>query len=162
MTVEYRTIDTPVGEVWVAWCEEGLVSIGFVGQPKGAKIDYAWKYNPDLRCDAIDQLNAYFAGKLRKFDLPLVLQGTTFQKQVWRELAKIPFAQTTTYGELAKRIDRPSASRAVGAANGQNRIAIVLPCHRVIGQSGKLTGFAGGLDKKAKLLALERDCMANS
>lgn len=162
MTVEYKTIDTPVGQIWVAWCGEGLVSIGFVDQPKGAQIDPAWEYNADLRCDAIDQLNAYFAGTLRNFDLPLVLQGTDFQKQVWRELAKIPFAETTTYGEIAKRIDRPTASRAVGAANGQNRIAIVLPCHRVIGQSGKLTGFAGGLDKKEKLLALERDCVADS
>lgn len=159
MKVEYNTIDTPVGDVWVAWCNEGLVSVGFVDQPKGARIGSDWTFNADMRCEAIDQLRAYFAGRLRHFDLPLVLQGTDFQKQVWRELAKIPFAETTTYGEIAKRIDRPKASRAVGAANGQNRIAIVLPCHRVIGRSGKLTGFAGGLDKKQKLLALERDCV---
>jgi methylated-DNA-[protein]-cysteine S-methyltransferase len=90
----------------------------------------------------------------------LVLRGTDFQKQVWGELAKIPFAETTTYGEIAKRIRRPTASRAVGAANGQNRIAIVLPCHRVIGQNGKLTGFAGGLDKKKKLLAIEQGTLS--
>lgn len=162
MKVEYNTLTTPVGQIWVAWCDEGLVSIGFVDQPKGAQIDPSWEHNANLQCDAIDQLNAYFAGTLRNFDLPLVLQGTDFQKQVWRELAKIPFAETTTYGEIAKRINRPTASRAVGAANGQNRIAIVLPCHRVIGQSGKLTGFAGGLDKKEKLLALERDCVASA
>ncbi len=157
---EYKTHDTPVGANWVAWCEEGLVSVGFPGQPKGAQIESDWTYNANLKCKAIDQLNDYFAGKLKKFDLPLVLRGTDFQKQVWEELAKIPFAETTTYGEIAKRIRRPTASRAVGAANGQNRIAIVLPCHRVIGQNGKLTGFAGGLDKKKKLLAIEQGTLS--
>ncbi len=160
MMVEYKTLDTPVGAIWVAWCEEGLVSVGFAGQPKGAQIESDWTYNANLKCIAIDQLNDYFAGKLKKFDLPLVLRGTDFQKQVWGELAKIPFAETTTYGEIAKRIHRPTASRAVGAANGQNRIAIVLPCHRVIGQNGKLTGFAGGLDKKKKLLAIEQGMLS--
>jgi len=160
MTVEYKTIGTPVGQVWVAWCEDGLVSVGFVGQPKGAQIDGAWEHNPGLRCDAIDQLRAYFAGSLREFDLPLILQGSRFQNEVWRELAKIPFAETVTYGEIARRIHRPTASRAVGAANGQNPIAIVLPCHRVIGVSGKLVGYAGGLEKKERLLAMEREGLA--
>jgi methylated-DNA-[protein]-cysteine S-methyltransferase len=104
-------------------------------------------------------LNAYFAGTLRTFDLPLVLRVTHFQKSVWRELAKIDYGETTTYGAIATQLGKPTASRAVGAANGQNRIAIVLPCHRVIGRNGKLTGFAGGIDKKEKLLRFERDCV---
>jgi len=161
MTTRYKTIESPVGEVWVAWCEEGLVSIGFVDQPKGAQISESWDFDSGLRCEAIDQLDAYFTGSLRKFDLPLVPEGTEFQKRVWKELSKIDYGVTTTYGEIAKRIGRPTASRAVGAANGQNRIAIVLPCHRVIGQSGMLTGYAGGVDKKEKLLAFERDCLAS-
>ena len=159
MTTQYTFIDSPVGQVWVAWCRDGLVSVGFADQQKGAQIDECWEYNSDLRCEGVDQLNAYFAGTLRQFDLPLVLRGTQFQKSVWRQLAKIGFAETTTYGAIAKQLGKPTASRAVGAANGQNRIAIVLPCHRVIGQNGKLTGFAGGIDKKEKLLRFERDCV---
>jgi methylated-DNA-[protein]-cysteine S-methyltransferase len=159
MTTQYDFIDSPAGQVWVAWCREGLVSVGFVDQPKGAQLDPAWEYNADLRCDAIDQLHAYFAGTLREFDLPLVLRGTDFQKRVWRQLAQIRFGETTTYGAIAAQLGKPTASRAVGAANGQNPISIVLPCHRVIGKSGKLTGYAGGLDKKEKLLRFERDCL---
>lgn len=159
MATQYTLIDSPVGQVWVAWCREGLVSVGFANQSKGAQIDEGWEYDADLRCEAVDQLNAYFAGTLREFDLPLVLRGTEFQKSVWRQLAKIDFGETTTYGAIAKQLGKPTASRAVGAANGQNRIAIVLPCHRVIGQNGKLTGFAGGIDKKEKLLRFERDCV---
>lgn len=162
MTTRYTYIDSPVGQVWVAWCREGLVSVGFANQPKGAQIDESWQYASDLRCNAIDQLTAYFAGTLRKFDLPLVLRGTNFQKRVWRKLAQVGFGETTTYGAIAKQLGKPTASRAVGAANGQNPIAIVLPCHRVIGQSGKLTGYAGGIDKKEKLLRFERDCLLNN
>jgi methylated-DNA-[protein]-cysteine S-methyltransferase len=157
MTTRYSYIDSPVGQVWVAWCRDGLVSVGFADQPKGQQIEEDWEYDPDLSCPATDQLTAYFAGTLRKFDLPLVLGGTDFQKSVWGQLAKIDFGETTTYGAIAKQLDKPNASRAVGAANGQNPIAIVLPCHRVIGQNGKLTGFAGGIDKKEKLLRFEQD-----
>ncbi len=160
MITHYTYIETPVGKVWVAWCSDGLVSVGFADQPKGARIEVDWKYDAALRCEATEQLNAYFAGTLRDFDLPLVLRGTEFQERVWRQLARIGYGETTTYGAIAKQIGKPTASRAVGAANGQNRIAIVLPCHRVIGKSGKLTGFAGGIDKKEKLLRFERDCLA--
>ena len=159
MSTQYSFIESRVGRVWVAWCDQGLVSVGFADQNKGAQIDPSWKHNPDLECDAIDQLRSYFSGTLRKFDLPLVLQGTEFQKRVWLELAKIPFGETTTYGEIADRLGKPTASRAVGAANGQNRIAIVLPCHRVVGRDGSLTGFAGGLDKKSGLLEFENQAM---
>lgn len=146
-----------MGKVWVAWSDEGLVSVGFEDQPKGAQLDDAWEYDATLQCAAIDQLTAYFAGTLREFTVPLAPKGTDFQKRVWRELAKIDYGATATYGSIAKKLGKPTASRAVGAANGKNPIAIVLPCHRVIGQSGKLTGYAGGVDKKEKLLRFERD-----
>ena len=102
------------------------------------------------------QLKAYFAGELENFDLPLSPQGTPFQQRVWGELQKIPYGDTISYGELARRIGNPKASRAVGLANGSNPISIVIPCHRVIGANGKLTGYGGGLPIKEKLLALEK------
>ena len=104
---------------------------------------------------AVRQLTEYFAGSRRAFDLPLRLQGTDFQRRVWRELTEIPYGKTWSYGELAKRIDSPSASRAVGLANGRNPISILVPCHRVIGADGSLTGYGGGLDRKRWLLAHE-------
>ena len=105
---------------------------------------------------AVGQLEAYFSGDLRDFDLPLRLQGTPFQLAVWRALQDIPYGRTISYGELARRVGNPKGSRAVGLANGSNPIAIVVPCHRVIGSNGKLTGYGGGLDNKETLLALER------
>lgn len=105
--------------------------------------------------EALSQLRAYFAGRLTRFDLPLRLAGTDFQKQVWRALQTIPYAETRSYGQIAAQIGAPKACRAVGAANGSNRIPIVIPCHRVIGANGDLTGFGGGLPRKRMLLALE-------
>jgi methylated-DNA-[protein]-cysteine S-methyltransferase len=102
------------------------------------------------------QLEAYFAGRLRQFTLDLAPQGTPFQQAVWRALQDIPYGQTTSYGALARQLGNPKASRAVGAANGQNPLAIVIPCHRVVGSTGKLTGYAGGVDTKQALLAFER------
>jgi methylated-DNA-[protein]-cysteine S-methyltransferase len=104
---------------------------------------------------AVRQLTEYFAGTRREFDLPLRFQGTVFQTRVWRELTEIPYGQTWSYGELARRIDNPSASRAVGLANGRNPISILVPCHRVIGADGSLTGYGGGLERKRWLLAHE-------
>ena len=106
--------------------------------------------------EPIRQLRAYFAGDLESFDLPLVPAGTTFQLDVWNRLCEIPYGETISYGELARRLGNPNASRAVGLANGSNPIPIVIPCHRVIGSNGKLTGYGGGLPIKEKLLALER------
>ena len=105
---------------------------------------------------AREQLTAYFSGQLQEFDLPLALLGTPFQLQVWDALRSVPYGDTCTYGALAAAIGRPAAVRAVGAANGRNPVCIVLPCHRVVGSTGQLTGYAGGVDKKAKLLALEK------
>jgi methylated-DNA-[protein]-cysteine S-methyltransferase len=104
---------------------------------------------------AVRQLTEYFAGTRREFDLPLRLRGTAFQQRVWRELTEIPYGETCSYGELARRIDKPNASRAVGLANGSNPISILVPCHRVIGADGSLTGYGGGLDRKRWLLAHE-------
>ena len=106
--------------------------------------------------ETIRQLRAYFSGKLEQFDLPLAPEGTPFQLEVWRRLCEIPYGETISYGELARRIGNPNASRAVGLANGSNPIAIIIPCHRVIGSNGKLTGYGGGLPIKERLLALER------
>jgi methylated-DNA-[protein]-cysteine S-methyltransferase len=113
--------------------------------------------NPTPLAETVRQLRAYFAGELREFDLPLAPAGTPFQLRVWRELRNIPYGQTISYGELARRVGSPKGSRAVGLANGANPISIVVPCHRVIGSSGKLTGYGGGLENKARLLALERE-----
>lgn len=105
---------------------------------------------------AASQLQAYFAGQLTSFDLPLTLEGTHFQRTVWAGLRAIPYGQTISYGELARRIGQPAASRAVGLANGRNPVGIVIPCHRVIGANGSLTGYGGGIDRKRYLLALEQ------
>jgi len=106
---------------------------------------------------AESQLREYFAGKRTVFDIPLAPEGTEFQKLCWQQLARIPYGQTISYGEQARRLGRPNSARAVGAANGKNPIGIIIPCHRVIGASGNLTGFAGGIETKRKLLVLEAD-----
>jgi methylated-DNA-[protein]-cysteine S-methyltransferase len=120
-----------------------------LGEPAGLDAD-------PVLAQAAGQLKAYFAGQLSTFDLPLAMTGTGFQRTVWEGLRQIPFGQTISYGELARRIARPSASRAVGLANGRNPISIVVPCHRVIGADGSLTGYGGGIDRKRFLLALEQ------
>jgi methylated-DNA-[protein]-cysteine S-methyltransferase len=147
---------TPVGSVRVAWSPEGLVAVGLGSDLKRNPPQPSWRYVADQRCDATDQLVAYFERRLRHFDLPLVLDGTKFQRRVWLALSDIPFGETISYAELAKTIGSPKAVRAVGAANGRNPVPIVLPCHRVIGSNGKLTGYGGGLDVKAALLDFER------
>jgi methylated-DNA-[protein]-cysteine S-methyltransferase len=120
-------------------------ALGAAGDPAAAPFAAATR-----------QLDAYFAGQLQAFDLPLDLAGTPFQRRVWTELLRIPFGETVTYGELAAVLGKPSASRAVGLANGRNPVSIVVPCHRVIGSDGSLTGYGGGVDRKRFLLALER------
>lgn len=155
MSVTYTFMDTPIGKIRVVWGDEGLHGISVGTHVKTDEPSPDWRFSENLRCEATDQLNAYFAGKLRDFDLPLILAGTAFQESVWRALADIPFGQTISYSELAARVGRPKAVRAVGAANGRNPIPIVLPCHRVIGRAGELRGYGGGIDIKEKLLAHE-------
>lgn len=152
----YSYFESPVGPLLLAADDAGLGEISFAknGRPAPPKPD--WKENPAALREVIRQLRAYFAGELENFDLPLAPRGTEFQQNVWSKLCQIPYGETISYGELARRIGNPNASRAVGLANGSNPIPIIIPCHRVIGSNGKLTGYGGGLPIKEKLLGLEK------
>jgi len=156
MTTWFRHTDSPVGPLLVAASDAGLHLVEFHAPRHVAPRRGDWQPgdHPLVR-SAIAQLTEYFVGARQQFDLPLAPAGTPFQQQVWQTLATIPYGQTISYAELARRIERPGASRAVGAANGRNPLPIVLPCHRVIGASGALTGFGGGLPVKRYLLDLE-------
>ena len=155
MAVCYTRIESPVGPLVLAASDAGLHYVLFANS-KRTKFDPEWREGADLFKELIQQLRGYFASELETFDVPLAPEGTKFQQNVWSELCGIPYGETISYGELAKRVGNPKASRAVGAANGQNPIPIIIPCHRVIGSDGKLTGFGGGLPIKEKLLALEQ------
>ncbi|GAB3389229.1 methylated-DNA--[protein]-cysteine S-methyltransferase [Lysobacter fragariae] len=154
--VIFRHIDSPVGPLLIAGNNDGLQLIEFHAprHPMSGGPDWHEGDVAVLR-QVQEQLGEYFAGERRDFDLPLAPRGTDFQRQVWWELANIPFGGTISYSELATRVGRPTATRAVGAANGRNPLPIVLPCHRVIGADGSLTGFGGGLPTKQFLLQLE-------
>jgi methylated-DNA-[protein]-cysteine S-methyltransferase len=152
----YTQIDSPIGPLLLAGDDTGLRQIEFMNSKRAHPPDQEWQQDPRPLKEAIRQLRAYFAGKLESFDIPLAPEGTPFQQTVWRRLCDIPYGETISYGELARRIGNPNASRAVGLANGSNPIPIIIPCHRVIGSNGKLTGYGGGLPIKEKLLALER------
>ncbi len=158
--ISYTQIESPVGPLLLAGDDSGLREINFVHGRHPATRDPLWKQDRRAFNEVIAQLEAYFAGKLKDFDVPLAPEGTPFQQKVWKNLCDIPFGETISYGELARRIDNPNASRAVGLANGSNPIPIIIPCHRVIGSNGKLTGYGGGLPIKEKLLALERNQLA--
>ncbi len=153
-----KTIDSPVGPLTLVANDNSLVAVLWEKESPTRVRVRTWQQranHPVLR-QAERQLREYFARKRREFDLPLEGYGTAFQQRVWRALAKIPFGRTWSYGELARKVGSPGAARAVGAANGRNPLSVVIPCHRVIGADGKLTGFAGGLKAKQQLLALER------
>lgn len=156
MNIHYTRIDSPIGPLLLAASDAGMHAIEFPDARHPVRRGDDWVESGHPLLDrARQQLDEYFAGERRRFDLPLAPQGTPFQRQVWETLATIGYGQTLSYGQLAARIGRPSASRAVGAANGRNPIPIVLPCHRVIGANGSLTGFGGGLPTKQFLLRLE-------
>ena len=151
-------MESPMGRLYLAASEQGLTAVDF--RPDADALKRAAANNPPANSVAIlkearRQLGEYFAGTRRDFDLPLAPRGTPFQHAVWEVLAAIPYGETISYGALARRLGRPRAARAVGAANGKNPLAIILPCHRVIGSDGRLTGYAGGLAIKEQLLALE-------
>ena len=152
----YSTMDSPVGRLLLAGNGSGLGWVFFEKEGRPVSPRPGWEERSRPFRDVMRQLDAYFAGKRREFDLELAPEGTPFQQRVWQELRTIPFGETISYGELARRIGRPSASRAVGAANGRNPISIIVPCHRVIGSNGSLTGFGGGLDTKRALLDHEQ------
>lgn len=156
MTRFYSKIESPLGPLLLAADDAGLREIRFVNGRHPTRPDASWKEDHAPLSETIRQLEAYFAGELENFDLQLAPEGTPFQLGVWLRLCDIPYGETISYGELAGRIGNRKASRAVGLANGSNPIPIVIPCHRVIGSNGKLTGYGGGLPIKEKLLALER------
>lgn len=152
----YAYFDSPVGALLLVADADGLREIRFSKGGKRASVSDSWREDATFLREPIRQLQDYFAGKREDFDLPLAPRGTPFQQRVWKRLCQIPYGETISYGELARRIGNPNASRAVGLANGSNPIPIIIPCHRVIGSNGKLTGYGGGLPIKEKLLALER------
>lgn len=152
----YSFCESPIGRLLLVSSGRGLSQIWFEGQADKAALGPGLHESEAALRDTARQLRAYFAGELETFDLDLAPEGTTFQQKVWSELLKIPYGETISYGELARRIGNPNGSRAVGLANGSNPIPIIIPCHRVIGSNGKLTGYGGGLPIKEKLLALEK------
>ncbi|NOY29917.1 MAG: methylated-DNA--[protein]-cysteine S-methyltransferase [Planctomycetes bacterium] len=155
--MNYTYLDTPIGELLLAGDQDGLRELGFPDGPKRRRAEPAWELRDTFFAEAKSQLNDYFSGSLRTFSLPLKPSGTPFQLDVLQQLQKIPYGETVSYGEIAARLGRPKAMRAVGAANGRNPIPVIIPCHRVIGSNGKLTGFGGGLPTKSALLKLERE-----
>jgi methylated-DNA-[protein]-cysteine S-methyltransferase len=154
-TFFYTTMNSPVGALLLAGDECGLRLVSFESSKRAAAVQPGWKADEAPFVDVVRQLQAYFSGERKEFDLPLAPEGTDFQLEVWRSLRTIPYGTTVSYAQLAERIGNPKAVRAVGLANGSNPIPIIIPCHRVIGSDGSLTGFGGGLSNKRKLLDLE-------
>ena len=156
MSLTYRQIDSPVGPLLLAGNADGLAVLWFVRKERPVTVDPSWTADRGALDPVRKELDEYFEGRLRLFRTPLQFRGTPFQQQVWTALCEIPYGETISYAELARRIRNPNAVRAVGLANGQNPIAIIVPCHRVIGSNGSLTGYGGGLPTKKALLELER------
>jgi len=155
--IRYARFDSPLGPVIAVAEEAGLTHVDFVGAKYEKAVGPDWIEDPSapaLRA-CREQLAEYFSGKRTAFDLPLAPEGTTFQKRVWREIARVAYGETITYGELAKRAGAPGQARAAGAATGRNPLGVVVPCHRIMGADGSLTGYAGGLERKRGLLELE-------
>jgi len=157
----YDYLETPHGRMLLVANGDGLAGAYFVGQKYYPKPDASWKRDPRALERAKRELTEYFAGKRRSFGVALAPEGTPFQRAVWREIGKISCGETLTYAELARRAGRPGAARAAGAATGQNPLSVIVPCHRIVGSNGSLTGYAGGLPRKKALLALE-SCGAGS
>lgn len=155
MTV-YRIIESPIGPLTLAGTDGVLTHLRMDEQTHEPDRQ-GWQRDDSAFPEVVEQLAAYFAGDLQEFDVPMRLAGTDFQRKVWAALCTIRYGQTRSYGEIAAQIGAPNASRAVGLANGHNPIAVIVPCHRVIGANGSLTGYGGGLERKQRLLALERE-----
>lgn len=157
--VHYRTMESPVGLLTLAGRTGRLQHLRMVDQTyEPDRAD--WQPDQSAFPEAVAQLQEYFDGMRQEFDLPLDLLGTPFQRRVWAALLTIPYGQTRTYGEIARQIEAPGASRAVGLANGHNPIGIIVPCHRVIGANGSLTGYGGGLGRKRTLLGMEKSAVS--
>jgi methylated-DNA-[protein]-cysteine S-methyltransferase len=154
--VIYTTMDSPIGELLLLGDGESLHGLYMQAGRHPVPINPRWERDDEAFADVRRQLDEYFAGERSTFDIKMHMEGTAFQRTVWHALTEIPYGETISYGELAKRIGRPDRARAVGTANGQNPIAVIVPCHRVIGANGKLVGYGGGLDNKRRLLELEQ------
>ena len=164
MTLSYKDIESPVGKLRLVASANALVAVLWERERLDRLKLEAMKFAPQqpILIETERQLSEYFVGRRTAFDLPLEPSGSEFQKKVWRALTEIPFGQKRTYLDLANAVGSPKAYRAIGAANGKNPISIIVPCHRVVGANGALTGFAGGLEAKAKLLALEAGAVAQA
>lgn len=152
----YCYYQSPIGQLMLIGSNGMLEALLFPNEQQKGLIDTSFHYDEKPFRSVIEQLTEYFTGKRQHFSLELAPNGTTFQQRVWQELRNIPYGQTTSYGEIAARLGNPKACRAVGMANGKNPIPIIVPCHRVIGKDGSLTGFGGGLEIKQHLLDLEK------
>ncbi|WFC15066.1 methylated-DNA--[protein]-cysteine S-methyltransferase [Aeromonas salmonicida] len=155
--IRYDMLPTDCGDLLVAINARGLVHVDFVAGLRALPDMSGWQQDSEALAPYLAEFSAYLAGRLQRFTLPLAAHGTAFQQAVWQALCDIPYGETRSYGDIARAIDTPAAVRAVGAANGRNPLSIIVPCHRVIGQNGSLTGYAGGLPIKQQLLALECD-----
>lgn len=157
--IRYATLPSPVGRLLFVGDGEAVVQLHMEDPSKPPEVEELWLQDERAFSSPKEQLKAYFAGDLTEFDIHLDASGTTFQRRVWDALGRIPFGTTASYIDVARSIGAPKGARPVGAANARNPIAIVVPCHRVIGASGKLTGYAGGLDRKEKLLNHETEVL---
>jgi methylated-DNA-[protein]-cysteine S-methyltransferase len=155
MSVTHTVADSPIGELTLVADGDTLTGLFFTGRPHEPKPDGLGERADEGFTEVRRQLAEYFAGTRTEFDLPLAARGTEFEHQVWDLLAKIPYGETRSYGDLAKELGDPALAQAVGWANGRNPVSVIVPCHRVIGADGRLTGYAGGLDRKRYLLELE-------
>lgn len=155
--LQYRTIDSPVGALTLAGVGSMLMHLRMTDQTHEPDRGGWQPATTGAFSAAVEQIDSYFAGELTEFDVALELHGTEFQRRVWAALKTIPYGETRSYGDIATQIGAPGASRAVGLANGRNPISIIVPCHRVVGSTGSLTGYGGGLDRKQLLLALEKE-----
>jgi methylated-DNA-[protein]-cysteine S-methyltransferase len=159
--IHYRTIDSPIGPLALAGRGRVLTHLRMLNQTyEPDRAD--WMRDDRSFPDAVDQLDAYFAGKRTDFDLELNMVGSEFQRRVWQALLTIPYGETRSYGQIAEQIGASGAARAVGLANGHNPIAIIVPCHRVIGANGSLIGYGGGLDRKRSLLEMEKTVISGN
>jgi methylated-DNA-[protein]-cysteine S-methyltransferase len=154
-TLSYGRADSPIGELLLVGGPDGLAGVYFDGHQNAPSVEADWTHDEAQFDDARAQLEEYFRGARTEFDLQLNPSGTAFQQTVWNALREVPYGETTSYGAIAERIGRPTASRAVGTANGRNPLCIVVPCHRIVGSAGALTGYAYGVDRKRWLLDLE-------
>ncbi len=163
MPLFYTTMESPIGTLWLIATPLGLCRVGLPGRSRSDLEAWLARHagqeeleeNPDALAPAVAQLREYFSRLRRRFDLPLDLRGTPFQRRVWEELRSIPYGETVSYAEVARRIGNPKAIRAVGQAVGANPVPIIVPCHRVVGADGSLVGYGGGLEIKTALLRLE-------